>query len=92
MRDYDEPPRKCHACGGTGGTWLSVCDNCYGDGIERWRPAGQRDTSDVGREDRDPITWLKVLRAQARRWPADARMQMQYGSVRQQAVSPVMLP
>lgn len=91
MRDY-EHHRKCHACGGTGGTRLSACDNCYGDGIERWRPAGQRDTSDVGREDRDPITWLKVLRAQARRWPADARMQMHYGSVRQQAVSPVMLP
>lgn len=92
MRDYDEPPRKCHACGGTGGTWLSVCDNCDGDGIERWRPAGQRDTSDVGREDRDPITWLKVLRAQARRWPSDVQAQIQYGSVRQRAVSPVMLP
>lgn len=84
MRDYD-PHRKCHACGGTGGALLS-------DGIERWRPAGQRDTSDVGREDRDPITWLKVLRAQARRWPSDVQAQIRYGSVRQQAVSPVMLP
>lgn len=92
MRDYDEPPRKCHACGGTGGTWLSVCEHCDGRGTERRLSRMDHRSRETLRAWADIMYQLRDARAIARKYPWSPVEQMWYGAIRQRVVSPVMLP